>query len=173
MRYDWIAPHLHPGETILWAGRPEKGPRMGRAERRMALGLLIAYTLMLAMFAAISPGGWRDILLIWAALTLTEGALLLCIALDTAVRIRSDLYVITDRRLLFLTIRRRDNGCRLRWEMNRRYITSVQLSQESERLASLWVNRTMRYAPNTLYDLPNAEAVRELLLSRSERECLR
>lgn len=169
MRYDWIEPHLHPGETILWAGRPEKGSLLGRAERRMALGLLIAYTLMLAMFAAIFPGGWRDILLIWAALTFTEGVLLLCIARETAARIRSDLYVITDRRLLFLTIRRRGDGCRLRWEMPRRYITSARLSQENERLASLQINRWMRHAPNTLYDLLNAEAVHALLLSRSER----
>ncbi len=168
MCYDWIEPHLHPGEQIIWAGRPEKGPLPNRYMQRWTLGFFTAHTLLFLWIGAAS-GQWGTCLLLWTVLTVLEGCMLLLICLTTARHIRRDLYVITDRRLVFLMLRRRENGCRLYWEMDRRYISSVRLSAENDRLASVCVNPLLKHAPNTLYCLPNAEAIRALLLTDAGR----
>src|SRR3546814_20292913 len=125
---------LEPGETLVWADRPD--PQALARSRlpqviRGVLGLAVIATFLWLSFLPNWPGGLRGVLLgVFLAAALLYACWLLAAPLAARRAAGSTVYAVTDRRLILLegwpTVRQRSeerrdgqecvSTCRSRWE---------------------------------------------------------
>lgn len=107
---------MEPGESILWTGRPQGIPNLGRASLRALIGLGLAVTTTLRVIGTLQgPGNWDRgesvppsashnivIATVYALSLLPLTVVLLKEPLRAALDARRTLYALTDRRALIL-----------------------------------------------------------------------
>ncbi len=90
---------LLPGETVVWTGRPALRFALPRSAKAFALGAVLLFTAVLALFEVVARGASPTLWAV-AAIFVLVGAVALCVPSRTALVARETTYVMTNERVI-------------------------------------------------------------------------
>lgn len=148
---------LHEGETILWEGRPEK--RLLPTRR-----MLLTFLLILAVVVVGIPwasDAWESLPALLAIMGGFMLFFLLLLTIEVHLRIRREIYLLTDRRVM--TVVHESNGPALRDVKLLRSIDRITLQREGRGCATIYIGPQTRFEHYDWLFVPDGENVADLI----------
>ena len=155
------APLLHAGETILWEGRPEK--RLLPPRRALLCFLLILAVVVVGIPWA--SDSWESLPALLAIMGGFMLFFLLLLTIECRLRIRREIYLLTDRRMM--TLVRESHGPALRDVKLLRSIDRISIQREGRGCATLYIGPQTRFEHYDWLFVPDGEAVADMIRSLS------
>ena len=155
---------LHEGETILWEGRPDK---CILPPRRM----LLTFLLILAVVVVGIPwasDSWESLPALLAIMGGFMLFFLLLLTIEVHLRIRREIYLLTDRRVM--TVVRESSGPALRDVKLLRSIDRITLQREGRGCATIYIGPQTRFEHYDWLFVPEGEAVADLMRSQAQHK---
>lgn len=148
---------LHEGETILWEGRPDK--RL-LPPRRMLLTFLLILAVVV-VFIPWASDAWDSLPVLLAIMGGFMLFFLLLLTIEVRLRIRREIYLLTDRRVM--TVVRESSGPALRDVKLLRSIDRITLQREGRGCATIYIGPQTRFEHYDWLFVTQGEAVADLI----------
>lgn len=162
---------LNPGENILWEGRPvRKTPSVRGPMLRQYIVYSLIYATIPVLLWLIGVMPFLDACIFFAGFELMCTSIFLYYYLMMRSRLRNDLYLVTDRRVLILVPARQRQGHVCLASRKLAEVSVVQVTVEYDDVVSLCLDpqnsNYLRSNVFCLHYLSNGEAVADLIRSR-------
>lgn len=153
---------LHKGETILWEARPEK--RLLPPWRTLLTFLLILAVVVVGIPWA--SDSWESLPALLAIMGGFMLFFLLLLTIEVHLRIRREIYLLTDRRVM--TVVRESSGPALRDVKLLRNIDRITIQREGKGCATIYIGPQTRFEHYNWLFVPEGEAVADLIRQQAD-----